>query len=569
MKKQFLSLLVAFTFAVSTLFCGSIAFAAVGTEVNVKADYYNRLIRIDGSVGTGVLSNGTVSLIVLRSGVDFDSLNSMSDAQKESAVIYASMFDAKENDGRFSFAVGYDKSDLADAAALNISNARIVADGGALSKDFTITLVDQSAYTTAVSYVNYYAIDNTKSDEEFAEYVRNNMAILGFDPAPLAESEINGSNLSAYRSYIASNLIDAAKPDDAYSKFKTFALISALKAGKVSGINRYCDYVFADDVLEEKYISVAENDDIDMYFTGKLAQSVKSNSTADLERFEKDLKTAYILTAARYGSGYGVLKEAVNLYGDVLGLTASTDDSVYRTLIGNDYTPDTFKSAYANAVSADKGSFGGSGSSGGKKNSIGSGSITMTPSVSANVPLTRNFMDIDGVAWASGAILALADKNIVNGKEEGLFKPFDEVTREEFVKILLGAMNMGGYSYSNHFNDVSSGAWYEKWVNIAYEQNLCRGIGNDKFGIGSAVTRQDMAVLVYNALKSRGFAFGNASELNFDDASLIQDYAKEAVANLVSIGAMNGTSDTAFEPDGVATRAQAATVIYRILSKLQ
>lgn len=195
--------------------------------------------------------------------------------------------------------------------------------------------------------------------------------------------------------------------------------------------------------------------------------------------------------------------------------------------------------------------------------------MSMVEGEQANQPLQLNFADIDGVDWAVEAILGLADKGILNGKGEGLFKPHETVTREEFVKILIGAMNLSEMQYQNHFADVKDDDWFVKYVNIAYEAGIVRGIDAANFGVGTSISRQDMAVMLYNALQYKGSELGNADTAAFEDGGAIADYAKAAVDGMVSIGALNGVSDTRFEPAGEATRAQAATVIWRILSRLQ
>ncbi len=569
MKKQVLSL---FTAAALTISAVPFAFASGNIDCDTVVNYYKQNVKISGKIDVKDTDNGIVALTVLKSGVSFDDLAAMNESQKEQAVIFTDMMNVKDTDGNFTFTIGYDDGDLASVSELNASNIKMVANSGDLTKEFKVNLVSDDKYSEQVATVNVAAADTSKTDAEFADMLKNSLEILGFEPAVYASSELNGNVLGAYRAYIAQNPIDKTKPAVSLARFKTFTLISALKDDKVSQIGAYKDYIFENDSLKEDVVSVLKSSEIDEYFTNKLAQSSKANATSDLTAFEKDLKTAYILTCARYASGYGELKDAVNSYGSVIGVTAGASDSVYRNLLGSDYTALTFKTAYDNAVANDDngGNGGNGGSGGGKTNSSGGGNYTMGAGSSiSNTPLKRNFIDIDGVDWASEAILALADKNIVNGKEESLFKPYDEVTREEFVKILLGAMNMGGYSYTNHFNDVNGSDWFAKWVNIAFEQNLCQGVGNGNFGVGMSITRQDMAVLVYNALKQKGYALTSAPELNFEDSAAIADYAKEAVANLVSIGALNGVSDTTFEPSGVATRAQAATVIYRIIDKLQ
>ena len=150
-----------------------------------------------------------------------------------------------------------------------------------------------------------------------------------------------------------------------------------------------------------------------------------------------------------------------------------------------------------------------------------------------------------------------------------MFAPDDNVTREEFAKILVGAMGLDkGQTVLNGFVDVKENEWYARSVNIAKNAGIVNGIGGGKFGTGMSITREDMVVMIYNALKSRGVSMPVA-DLRFDDASMISGYAVNAVGALYKMGAVNGVSETEFAPKGIASRAQAAKIIYGVLEYLQ
>ncbi|MEE1049636.1 MAG: S-layer homology domain-containing protein, partial [Clostridia bacterium] len=120
----------------------------------------------------------------------------------------------------------------------------------------------------------------------------------------------------------------------------------------------------------------------------------------------------------------------------------------------------------------------------------------------------------------------------------------------------------------NVFSDVDAEDWFCDFVNIAYEKKLIKGIGDGLFGTGQFITRQDMCVMLCNALRSKGVAVSD-SEIAFADKDEIADYAKSAVSALYEMGIVNGVSETEFEPLGNATRAQAAKVVYGALKQLQ
>ena len=103
--------------------------------------------------------------------------------------------------------------------------------------------------------------------------------------------------------------------------------------------------------------------------------------------------------------------------------------------------------------------------------------------------------------------------------------------------------------------------------NIAKKFGISNGIGNNSFGISAKISRQDMAVMIYNAMKLRGYVpTGQAN--TFADKSSCAEYANEAIAELCNIGIVGGIGDNMFDPNGEATRAQAAVIINRALSYL-
>ncbi|MGN0179284.1 MAG: S-layer homology domain-containing protein, partial [Monoglobaceae bacterium] len=185
-------------------------------------------------------------------------------------------------------------------------------------------------------------------------------------------------------------------------------------------------------------------------------------------------------------------------------------------------------------------------------------------------PETVNiFNDIEGVDWAHEAITALYNKGIIAGTGENRFEPDNPVTREQFVKIIIGAMNLQNEEEEVcGFADVDINQWYAKYVDIACAKGICRGVGDNAFGVGAQITRQDMAVMIYNALKAKGNA-PEVAELPFEDSTEIADYSYEAVGALYGMGAVNGVSVTEFAPNANATRAEAAKMIYEVLDMLQ
>jgi hypothetical protein len=188
--------------------------------------------------------------------------------------------------------------------------------------------------------------------------------------------------------------------------------------------------------------------------------------------------------------------------------------------------------------------------------------------------VTAYFDDVSGLKedhWASEDIYYLANRGIVNGKEDHRFAPDDPVTRAEFVKILSGvAVADVSVLPAPEFGDVAQNAWYAPFVAWASENGVASGSGGD-FRPGAHITRQDMAVMIHRFLKNvvkEDIPAANESSF-FDDDNRISDYAKEAVLYLRQAGVINGAGGNIFSPGGGATRAEAATMLAGLMRAME
>ena len=178
------------------------------------------------------------------------------------------------------------------------------------------------------------------------------------------------------------------------------------------------------------------------------------------------------------------------------------------------------------------------------------------------------FADLETTHWAYESIVALKDEGIISGKGDGSFAPNDNVTREEFVKMLvlsLGLNNTDGETPV--LSDMSGNEWFAPYVYAAFNNGIVNGIG-EGFGVGQNITRQDMAVLCARAIEFKAVTLEPVRE-NMAFADEISDYAKDAVAKLWGAGLVNGKSETEFAPTATATRAEAAKMLYEVLKAIR
>lgn len=238
------------------------------------------------------------------------------------------------------------------------------------------------------------------------------------------------------------------------------------------------------------------------------------------------------------------------------------DSSVEK---GKKYTAESDK----NYSDSKKGSSGGGG--GGTVIVAGVSDVT-TPSAPKDEnkdSVEKIFKDIENYSWAADSIEALAKKNIISGDGAGNFRPGDAVKREEFLKMILVALDLKETDIDVTFDDVTSDKWYYKYIKGGIFYHLIQGVGNDRFGVGNSIKRADAAVIMDRVLKMYGKEY-SVKEIVYKDVLKNElEYAFDAIYRVSEAKLMNGTAKTTFEPARSITRAEAAVVIERLIKLLE
>ena len=239
----------------------------------------------------------------------------------------------------------------------------------------------------------------------------------------------------------------------------------------------------------------------------------------------------------------------------------ASDNKLYESI-------DELTAAIDKAVSVikDSSSSGKTGGSGGGRQTGGIGKISSSDKQSAD---KNTYSDISDVSWAKDAIEKLTERKIVSGRGNGRFDPHAEVTREEFIKMLVGALNLTDAQAVTELEDVGKSEWYYIYVASAVKNSIVNGVGNNKFGTGKNITRQEIAALIYRAALKVNISLKNGGSVSFSDKESLAPWAFEAVAALNESGIMQGMDDNRFNPLDNASRAQAAKVIYELIKRLE
>jgi hypothetical protein len=170
-------------------------------------------------------------------------------------------------------------------------------------------------------------------------------------------------------------------------------------------------------------------------------------------------------------------------------------------------------------------------------------------------------------AWYADAVAFAAARGVTNGMGGGLFLPENALTRGQFVTMLLRAYGIAPDQVpADNFADAGN-TYYTGYLSAAKRLGIAGGIGNNRFAPERAITRQEMAVMLYNALKALNLL--PASEAgkrlsDFTDSDEIVSWANEAFTVLVGNGILKGSGGK-LSPADELTRAQMAQIIYNLL----
>lgn len=285
-----------------------------------------------------------------------------------------------------------------------------------------------------------------------------------------------------------------------------------------------------------------------------------------------------LLQMINEAESYGKIVEYIDSYKDVItfDLAVYNSSDIYKTCLYLFSRQDEYTSMtqLANAIISAKGEQtddntgkvppkrGNGGGGGTVKDSIKVTEDTKDNNIGTYVPA---FADVGKDYWAAEYIKSLKERNIISGDEQGNFNPENDITREEFTKMLVLAAGLYNENAICGFYDVQSCKWAESYIGSAVEAGIINGVDNNTFGVGEKLTRQDMAVMVYRIFGDK-ISTGN---MEFTDAQDISEYAKQAVAALANDGVINGFEDGEFKPFETARRSQCAKLIYAVTENIK
>ena len=193
------------------------------------------------------------------------------------------------------------------------------------------------------------------------------------------------------------------------------------------------------------------------------------------------------------------------------------------------------------------------------------------PTIIAALNPTPNvdFLDVSRTDWFYYDVRYVCENGLMNGTSRNRFSPYGTATRGMLVTILYRMENEPRCFGSAAFSDVKPGAYYEKAVVWASQNNIVSGYTDGTFRPDAPVTREQLASILYRYTLYRGqdVSAGETTSLTgYGDAQAVSSYALPAMRWACGTGFLQGANGK-LNPFGLATRAQLAAMLHRYLTK--
>ena len=195
---------------------------------------------------------------------------------------------------------------------------------------------------------------------------------------------------------------------------------------------------------------------------------------------------------------------------------------------------------------------------------------TVTAKAAGNV--VDIFNDVQAGQWYVEAVQFVYDRGIMVGTNANTFGVSQKLQREQFAQILYSMAGKPAVAANaeNPFKDVKNNPGYPRDAILwAYSKGIVAGNADGTFGVGQAIQRQAIAVMLYKYSKEFGYdltAKDNAID-GYADKSKVESWAVPAIKWAVTQGIISGKSGNKLDPAGNGTRAECAQMIMKLMMK--
>ncbi|MFF2483477.1 S-layer homology domain-containing protein [Paenibacillus sp. NPDC058071] len=176
----------------------------------------------------------------------------------------------------------------------------------------------------------------------------------------------------------------------------------------------------------------------------------------------------------------------------------------------------------------------------------------------------KQYDDVLASHWAFDAVQLLSAKQIINGTSTTRFEPNRSISRAEFTAMLVRMLKLTSVNETS-FSDVAPSDWYAPAIAAANQAGIVQGNSDSEFQPNALITREEMVTMLMRAYAIKNAVQASPSASSFNDESAVSPWAIESVRLAEQLQLLKGRYDGQLEPKGIATRAEAAIILSRIL----
>ena len=194
--------------------------------------------------------------------------------------------------------------------------------------------------------------------------------------------------------------------------------------------------------------------------------------------------------------------------------------------------------------------------------------------ISCSSALATDYSDVNQSAWYASYVNKISELNAFSGYEDGTFRPDNQITQEEFIKtvvcLICGELNeSNALTVKNTWNSKWS-SWAVPYLDKAFELGLITEQDTMFKLVGIPCNRGEMAKVITRAveyLKEDSVADTSTYITKLKDYNRIKEEYKPYVLQAYAKGILSGYDDGTFRDDGLLTRAEASSVLVRLIDK--
>ena len=176
------------------------------------------------------------------------------------------------------------------------------------------------------------------------------------------------------------------------------------------------------------------------------------------------------------------------------------------------------------------------------------------------------FDDVDEAAWYFDAVRYVFENGLLQGTSDTLFSPDLTTTRAMIVTVLWRMAEEPVINYAMTFDDVPEGLWYSEAVRWAAGEGIVTGYDDTRFGPNDAVTREQLAAMLYRYAVNQGRDVSVGEDTNilsYADAFSVSEYAVSALQWACGEGIVTGRDDGTLSPQDSALRSEFSAMLMR------